>query len=87
MGVIPTEKVTGKSIGNALIKSPDALLITPMDLGTRINPSSGKLSTIDLIITSSVFALVLCPYCGSDRFPVITTLNTNPIHLSSRPPT
>jgi hypothetical protein len=47
----PTENAAGKSVGNALIESPDALLITPMDLGTRINPSSGKLSTIVLIIT------------------------------------
>jgi hypothetical protein len=62
-----------------------------MDLGTRINPSSGKFSTIDLIITSPVLALnstiVLGPHCGSDHLPVITTLNANPIHLASRPPT
>jgi exonuclease III len=87
----PTENVAGKSIGNALIESPDTSLITPMDLGTRINPSSGKLSTIDLIITSPVLALnstiVLGPHCGSDHLPVITTLNANPIHLASRPPT
>jgi hypothetical protein len=87
----PTENAAGKSVGNALIESPDALLITPMDLGTRINPSSGKLSTIDLIITSPALALnskiVRGPYCGSDHLPVITTLNANPIHLSSRPST
>ena len=59
-----------------------------MDLGTRINPSSGKFSTIDLIITSPVLALnstiVLGPHCGSDYLLVITTLNANPIHLASK---
>ena len=87
---VEAEKVASKSNGNALIENPDALLITPLHFGTRINPSSGKLSTIDLIITSSQFALnskiVLGPYCGSDHLPAITTLNADPIHLASRPP-
>lgn len=87
----PTENVAVQSIGNTLIENPDALLITPLDFGTRINESSGKLSTIDLIIKSSLqlalnSKIALGLYCGSDHLPVITTLNADPIHLASRPP-
>ena len=73
----PTVNIAGHSISNAIIDHPDASLITPLDLGTRIDPSSGKPSTIDLFITSSQFVLnsniSLGPFCGSDHIPIIYT--------------
>jgi hypothetical protein len=35
-----TENLAGKSIFAAITDHPDATIITPKDLGTRINPSS-----------------------------------------------
>ncbi|EFX65982.1 hypothetical protein DAPPUDRAFT_116802 [Daphnia pulex] len=54
-------------------------------------PSSSVMSsTIDLIISSSSIALnaytSLGPFSGSDHFPIIATLNTDPIRSSSKPP-
>jgi hypothetical protein len=37
-----TENLAGKSIFAAITDHPDATIITPKDLGTRINPSSGR---------------------------------------------
>jgi hypothetical protein len=86
----PTVNIAGRSIYNAIIDHPDASLITPLNLGTRIDPSSGKPSTIDLFITSSQFVLnsniSLGPFCGSDDLPIFTTPNADPIRLSSKPP-
>jgi hypothetical protein len=52
MGIQVHRKYRGKSIFAAITDHLDATIITPKDLGTRINPSSGKSSTIDLIISS-----------------------------------
>ena len=80
----------GKAITAVLTDHPDACLITPKDLGTRIDPCSGHRSTIDLIITSTSLSLnatfILGPYTGSDHLPNITTLNANPTHLQNKPP-
>ncbi|KAK4013605.1 hypothetical protein OUZ56_026158 [Daphnia magna] len=88
--VMHGEKLSGKSIYSILTDHPDATLITPLDLGTKINPSSRKPSTIDLIITSPVFALnaniSIGPYTGSDHLPISTTLNAEPTRLSHKPP-
>lgn len=67
---------SGKSIYSALLQSPQATLITPHSLGTYINPSTCKTSTIDLMITTADVAsdasISLGPYLGSDHLPVIT---------------
>jgi hypothetical protein len=85
-----TENLAGKSIFAAITDHPDATIITPKDLGTRIKPSSGKSSTIDLFISSSCLALnastSLCPFSGSDHLPIITTLNADPIRSASKSP-
>lgn len=81
----------GRSINEALIEEHNACIITPIDLGTRVDPSSGKNSTIDLTFTSPGLAatatIKLGPYLGSDHFPVITTLNAAASKSSDRPPT
>jgi hypothetical protein len=42
-----------KSVYEALINDQDACLITPSNLGTHLDPVSGKASTIDLTITAA----------------------------------
>jgi hypothetical protein len=42
----------GRAINVALIQEHNVCLITPKDLGTRVDPSSGKCSTINLTFTS-----------------------------------
>jgi hypothetical protein len=51
-----TVNKTGKSVYDALMNDQDACLITPTNLGTRLNPVSGKASTIDLTITAASIA-------------------------------
>jgi len=84
------DNTAGKAITAVLTDHPDASLITPKDLCTRINPCSDHRSTIDLIITSTSLALnatiFLGPYTGSDHLPIITTLNANPTRLHNKPP-
>ncbi|KZS12014.1 Uncharacterized protein APZ42_023101 [Daphnia magna] len=71
------------------------LLKTTVITGRNISCSfvprrCSKPSTIDLIITSSVFALnaniSIGPYTGSDHLPISTTLNAEPTRLSHKPP-
>jgi hypothetical protein len=77
-----TPKKSGKSIYSALLQSPQATLKTPHSLGTYINPSTGKTSTIDLMITTAEIAcdasISLSPYLGSDHLPVITNTRLTP---------
>ena len=84
------ENLAGKAIATTLIDSPEVSLITPKDLGTRINPSSGHRSTIDLIFSSPALSLnsstILGPYLGSDHLPIFTTINANPTRLSYKQP-
>ena len=84
-----TVNKAGKSVYEALINDQDACLITPPNLGTRLDPVSGKASTIDLTITAASIAtsatITLGPYMGSDHLPIITTLNASVVHYASRP--
>ena len=80
----------GRAVADALLTNHDACLITPVDLGTRVNPSSGKASTIDLTLSSSRLALgttaSLGPFMGSDHLPVLFTLDATPTRSTSRAP-
>ncbi|EFX67712.1 hypothetical protein DAPPUDRAFT_261170 [Daphnia pulex] len=84
-----TVNKAGKSVYEALINDQDACLITPPYLGTRLDPVSGKASTIDLTITAASIAtsakITLGPYMGSDHLPIIITLNASVKHYTSRP--
>jgi hypothetical protein len=77
-----TPNNSGKSIYSALLQSPQATLIAPHSLCTYINPSTGKTSTIDLMITTAEIAcdasISLGPYLGSDHLPVITNTRLTP---------
>ncbi|EFX62081.1 hypothetical protein DAPPUDRAFT_337474 [Daphnia pulex] len=84
-----TVNKAGKSVYEALINDQDACLITPPNLGTRLDPVSGKASTIDLTITAASIAtsakITLGPFMGSDHLPIIITLNASVKHYTSRP--
>jgi Endonuclease-reverse transcriptase len=68
----------------------EMILITPKELGTRVNPSTGSTSTIDLTMVSSDLALdaevKVGPYIGSDHLPVHLTLNLLPTRRVERIP-
>jgi ribonuclease HI/exonuclease III len=85
-----TANTAGKTIFETILNSQDICLITPTDLGTRIDPASGKISTIDLTMTSSELAssatISIGPSLGSDHLPIILTLNTTPARISRQPP-
>ena len=84
------ENTAGKSIHSAILEHPDAAILTPLNIGTRIDPASGKESTIDLIFASSQFALnsttLQGPYTNSDHLPIITIINASPVRLSNKLP-
>jgi hypothetical protein len=84
-----TVNKAGKSVYEALINDQDACLITPPNLGTRLEPVSGNSSTIDLTITAASIAtsakITLGPYMGSDHLLIIITLNASVVHYASRP--
>lgn len=79
----------GNEIWNTLCEVDNALLVTPRDLGTRIDPSSGKTSTIDLLFASPTIAfdlkVSLGPNIGSDHRPVRSTFNEPAIPHYNRP--
>ncbi|KAI9556127.1 hypothetical protein GHT06_018700 [Daphnia sinensis] len=81
----------GRSIYEALINDTNACLITTPNLTTRIDPASGKPSTIDLTITSPTISasasIKTGPYMGSDHLPLIITLNESVLHHANRPAT
>lgn len=70
---------------------PNAALITPLDLATRQDPTTGKISTIDLTFTSSSLSLnaKISVKQSLDRghFPVTINLNAAPTRSPSRPST
>ncbi len=80
----------GKAVADTLQNQPDACLVTPSDLGTRFNPSTVKLSTIDLAIASSRLAMgassSVGPFMGSDHLPVVTIFNASPIRSPTLTP-
>jgi|688.fasta_scaffold1609291_1 hypothetical protein len=57
MGIQRFRKSRGQSIYDLPVDHPDSAILTLKDLGTRIEPVTGKMSTIDLFITSSLYAL------------------------------
>lgn len=79
----------GLSIWNALMDSSDVALLTPPDFGTRVDPSTGKPSTIDLTFSSTVISLSaelrLGPTLGSDHLPILINVDDSPILTSGRP--
>ncbi len=85
----PIENKAEKSIHKDLINDPNACLITTPNLGTRIDPVSGKASTIDLTITSPTIAVSATvtpgPNMGSDHLPLIITLDARATRLINRP--
>jgi hypothetical protein len=85
-----SENTTGKSIHSSILDHSDAAILNPINIGTRVDPASGREPTIDLIITSSRFSLnsvtTQGPYTGSNHLPIITTLNASPIRLTNKLP-
>jgi ribonuclease HI len=81
----------GRSIMDALLQQQNACLITPPDLGTRVDPATGKESTIDLVFTSPSLAsnstITKGPHLGSDHIPILIYLNAQPVRSSGRPTT
>ncbi|KZS10253.1 Uncharacterized protein APZ42_025309 [Daphnia magna] len=81
---------SGKSIYSALLETPEFTLITPPKLGTYVNPSTGRTSTLDLTTMSAVLAcdatVTLGPYIGSDHLPVIIDNKMLPAHADVNPP-
>jgi hypothetical protein len=81
----------GRSIMDALLQQQNACLITPPDFGTRVDPATGKESTIDLVFTSPLLAanstIKKGPHLGSDHIPILINLNAQPVRSSGRPTT
>ena len=84
------QSASGVTIFDIMNDSPDLCLLTPPNFGTRIDPSSGARSTIDLSFTSCRmslnFTIKLGEYLNSDHLPIHIDLNTSPIRSSRRPP-
>ncbi|KZS04645.1 Uncharacterized protein APZ42_032370 [Daphnia magna] len=84
------ENKAGRSIHEALLNTHAACLITPKNMGTRIDPTKGKESTLDLTITSPEIAntanITLGPHLGSDHLPITIILNAALNRSSGRPP-
>ena len=66
--------MSGKALFNFIQSSPYALL-TPPGLETRIDPVTGRTSTLDLALGTGNFAcpekIYACQSIGSDHFPII----------------
>ena len=80
--------ISGKSLFEASINL-SASLITPPDLPTRINPYTGRTSTLDIGFGSGIFefpsSVTTGPNLGSDHLPVIIDYNnTHLITISKR---
>ena len=73
----------GRAIASALIDSDNACLLTPVDFITRMCPSIGSQSTIDLTIVHRdllVYATIkIGPHIGSDHLPIMTSINAHPV--------
>ncbi len=81
----------GRSISEALLNSNSICLLTPHNLGTRIDPSTGKPTTIDLTIASSSLAtspsITTSQHMGSDHLPLTILLNASPARNTGQPAT
>lgn len=80
----------GHLLANILESTQETHLVTPKDFRTRINPSTGSNSTIDLCLLSTRLAIgasiTLGPYMGSDHLPVKFSLFASPSRSTSRSP-
>lgn len=69
----------GIGLHNLILSNTGVNLVTPHDLGARINPRSGRKATIDLMVTSNRLKkdaeLKTGSFVDSDHLPVIATLN------------
>ena len=67
-----------QSIIETLLNAQATFLIAPKDLGFRVSPSTGKVSTIDLTFSSPEEAnsksIQLGPHMGRDHLPIILIL-------------
>ena len=81
---------SGNSIAFALLDLPDIALLTPPDLGTRVDDRDAHTSTIDLSFSSSALSIdaddSIGEYIGSDHLPVHTTIPISPIQAGCRAP-
>jgi hypothetical protein len=79
------------SISEALLNSNSMCLLTPHNLGTRIDPSTGKPTTIDLTIASYSLAtlprITTSQHMGSDHLPLTILLNALPARNTGQPAT
>lgn len=68
----------------------DATLITPFDLGTRVDPHSGKTSTIDISFSPSLLAInaqiTFGLDLGSAHLLILVTLYASPTPSAGRSP-
>lgn len=75
---------SGRCVFQALMDHPRALP-TPPSLNTRVNPSTGKSTTIDLTIVSGDFSfgasIKTGPFMGSDHLPFLLSLNETPLRV------
>ena len=80
----------GNSLSSLISEMPGLVLVTPFNLGTRLCPLTGKLSTIDLILATSHLSanasVKKSPLIGSDHHPVTTTFKVTPSRAKRRPP-
>ena len=70
---------TGRALYNSLAASATLTLMNPIGMPTRIDPSSGKASNLDLIITTSGYQgskVTLGEDLGSDHIPVLLSTET-----------
>jgi ribonuclease HI/endonuclease/exonuclease/phosphatase family metal-dependent hydrolase len=80
----------GNAVVELLATVDEVALVTPKDLGTRVNPSTGSVSTIDLTLVSPGLAMDAAvqtgPHIGSDHLPVHVSLNLLPERSSDHMP-
>ena len=80
------ENKAGQSIHEILLNTLTTCLIMPKNLGIRVNPFTGKVSTIDLTFSSLEVAnaatIKLGPHTGSNHLPVVLTINASPARRS-----
>ena len=78
----------GRLLADQIMSMAELTLITPQNLGTRINTSTGEASTIDLLFTNANLVLNVLtttgPDLGSDHLVVDSTLGSAPKRSPSR---
>lgn len=78
----------GSAIQSVLMDHPDATLVTPRNMPTRLDPSSGNPSSIDLAFTLASLtmgaAVSVGNPLGSDHLPIMVDLDASPIRSPCR---